>query len=94
MARHTEGSILRLGAVSLVLLLLVGAAAFNLQKFPGFKGTDYHVQLTDASGLHKGNMVQVAGIRVGHPLEAVEAVAAGGALEGIDRHGGNRRYGP
>ena len=41
------------------------AAAFNLQKFPGFKGTDYHVQLTDASGLHKGNMVQVAGIRVG-----------------------------
>ena len=34
MARHTEGSILRLGAVSLVLLLLVGAAAFNLQKFP------------------------------------------------------------
>ena len=46
-------------------LLLVGAAAFNLQKFPGFKGTDYHVQLTDASGLHKGNMVQVAGIRVG-----------------------------
>ena len=65
MARHTEGSILRLGAISLVLLLLVGAAAFNLQKFPGFKGTDYHVQLSDASGLHKGNMVQVAGIRVG-----------------------------
>ena len=65
MARHTEGSILRLGAISLVILLLVGAAAFNLQKFPGFKGTDYHVQLSDASGLHKGNMVQVAGIRVG-----------------------------
>ena len=65
MARHTEGSILRLGAVSLVGLLVIGAAAFNLQKFPGFKGTDYHVQLADASGLHKGNMVQVAGIRVG-----------------------------
>src|SRR3954452_22801868 len=65
MARHTEGSILRLGTVSLVVLLVVGAAAFNLQKFPGFKGTDYHVQLTDASGLHKGNMVQIAGIRVG-----------------------------
>ena len=41
------------------------AAAFNLQKFPGFKGTGYHVQLTDASGLHKGNMVQIAGVRVG-----------------------------
>ena len=65
MARHTEGSILRLGTISLVVLLVVRAAAFNLQKFPGFKGTDYHVQLTDASGLHKGNMVQIAGIRVG-----------------------------
>ena len=65
MARHTQGSILRLGAVSLVVLLVVMAAAFNLQKFPGFKGTDYHVQLADASGLHKGNMVQIAGIRVG-----------------------------
>ena len=41
------------------------AAAFNLQKFPGFSGTDYHAEFTDASGLHKGNMVQVAGIRVG-----------------------------
>jgi phospholipid/cholesterol/gamma-HCH transport system substrate-binding protein len=48
-----------------VVLLVVGAAAFNLQKFPGFKGTDYHVQLADASGLHKGNMVQIAGVRVG-----------------------------
>jgi phospholipid/cholesterol/gamma-HCH transport system substrate-binding protein len=65
MARHTQGSILRLGTVSLVVLLVVMAAAFNLQKFPGFKGTDYHVQLADASGLHKGNMVQIAGIRVG-----------------------------
>jgi phospholipid/cholesterol/gamma-HCH transport system substrate-binding protein len=65
MARHTQGSILRMGSISLVLLFVVMAAAFNLQKFPGFKGTDYHVQLTDASGLHKGNMVQVAGIRVG-----------------------------
>jgi phospholipid/cholesterol/gamma-HCH transport system substrate-binding protein len=54
-----------MGAVSLVVLLFVMAAAFNLQKFPGFRGTDYHVQLTDASGLHKGNMVQIAGIRVG-----------------------------
>jgi phospholipid/cholesterol/gamma-HCH transport system substrate-binding protein len=65
MARHTEASILRLGTVSLVVLLVVGAAAFNLQKFPGFAGTGYHVQLADASGLHKGNMVQIAGVRVG-----------------------------
>jgi len=65
MARHSQASILRLGTISLVVLLVVMAAAFNLQKFPGFRGTSYHVQLTDASGLHKGNMVQVAGIRVG-----------------------------
>jgi phospholipid/cholesterol/gamma-HCH transport system substrate-binding protein len=64
-ARHTEGSILRLGAVSLVVLLVVMAAAFNLQKFPGFRGTGYHVDLSDASGLHAGNMVQIAGVRVG-----------------------------
>jgi phospholipid/cholesterol/gamma-HCH transport system substrate-binding protein len=65
MARHSENSILRLGTVSLVVLLVVMAAAFNLQKFPGFKGTSYHVQLADASGLHRGNMVQIAGVRVG-----------------------------
>jgi phospholipid/cholesterol/gamma-HCH transport system substrate-binding protein len=65
MARHSENSILRLGTVSLVVLLVVMAAAFNLQKFPGFSGTGYHVQLADASGLHKGNMVQIAGVRVG-----------------------------
>ena len=65
MARHTQGSILRLGSVSLVVLLVVMAAAFNLQKFPGFRGTSYHVDLSDASGLHTGNMVQIAGVRVG-----------------------------
>src|ERR1700759_3456288 len=65
MARHSEGSILRLGTISLVVLLVVMAAAFNLQKFPGFKGTGYHVQLADASGLHTGDMVQIAGVRVG-----------------------------
>ena len=55
------------------MLLVVMAAAFNLQKFPGFKGTDYHVQLADASGLHKGNMVQVAGIRVGRVARSTSA---------------------
>jgi phospholipid/cholesterol/gamma-HCH transport system substrate-binding protein len=65
MARRTDAKILRLGVISLVTLLLLGAAAFNLQKFPGFKGEHFHAQLTDASGLHKGNMVQVAGVKVG-----------------------------
>ena len=65
MARRSDAKILRMGAISLAVLLVAGAAAFNLQKFPGFKGTGYHVQLSDASGLHKGNMVQIAGVRVG-----------------------------
>src|ERR1700761_1564678 len=65
MARHSDASILRLGSISLVVLLVVMAAAFNLQKFPGFRGSGYHVQLSDASGLHTGDMVQIAGVRVG-----------------------------
>ena len=65
MARRTDAKILRMGAISLVLLLLVMAASFNLQKFPGFRGTTYHAELTDASGLRTGSEVQVAGIRVG-----------------------------
>ncbi len=65
MARRNDPTILRMGAISMVTLLLIMAAAFNLQKFPGFKGTGFHAQLSDASGLHKGNMVQVAGVRVG-----------------------------
>ncbi len=65
MARRSDAKILRMGAISLVLLLLVMAASFNLQKFPGFRGTSYHAELTDASGLRVGSEVQVAGIRVG-----------------------------
>lgn len=65
MARRSEASLMRLGAISLVVLVVVMAAAFNLQKFPGFRGVTYHAQFTDASGLHVGNIVQIAGIRVG-----------------------------
>lgn len=65
MARRSDSKVLRLGAITLVTLMVIMAAAFNLQKFPGFKGVNYHAQLKDASGLHKGNMVQVAGVQVG-----------------------------
>jgi phospholipid/cholesterol/gamma-HCH transport system substrate-binding protein len=54
-----------MGAVALALLLFVMVASFNLQKFPGFRGTTYHAELSDASGLRVGSEVQVAGIRVG-----------------------------
>jgi phospholipid/cholesterol/gamma-HCH transport system substrate-binding protein len=65
MAHRSDAKVLRMGAISLVLLLLVMAASFNLQRFPGFRGTTYHAELTDASGLRTGSEVQVAGIRVG-----------------------------
>jgi phospholipid/cholesterol/gamma-HCH transport system substrate-binding protein len=63
--RYTESQILRLGAITLVVMLLVMAAAFNLNKFPGFGGDSYQAYFSDASGLHKGNMVQVGGMRAG-----------------------------
>lgn len=65
MKSYSDGQILRLGAMSLVVMLVIMAAAFNLSKFPGFGGTSYVAEFTDASGLHRGNMVQVGGIRVG-----------------------------
>jgi len=65
MSRPSEARTLRWGAITLVVMLLVMAAAFNLSQFPGFKGASYRAEFSDASGLHKGNMVQVGGIRVG-----------------------------
>jgi len=63
--RYTDSQVLRLGAITLVVMLLIMAASFNLGKFPGFGGDTYQAYFRDASGLHKGNMVQVGGIRVG-----------------------------
>ena len=65
MRRYTEAQILRLGAITVVVMLLVMAASFNLSKFPGLSGGTYRAEFTDASGLHAGNMVQVGGIRSG-----------------------------
>ena len=65
MTRRSDFKLMRMGAISLVVLLLVLAASFNLQKLPGFRGTSFHAELKDASGLRVGSEVQVAGIRVG-----------------------------
>jgi len=65
MTRRSDFRIMQIGAIALVMLLLVLAASFNLQRLPGFRGTVYHAELTDASGLRTGAEVQVAGIRVG-----------------------------
>lgn len=61
----SDARVLRLGVITLVVLALISAATFNLSKFPGFRGTTYYAQFSDASGLHKGNVVQVGGIRAG-----------------------------
>jgi phospholipid/cholesterol/gamma-HCH transport system substrate-binding protein len=65
MARRSDSQILRLGAVSIAILLLVMVASFNIQRLPWFKGTTFHAELKDASGLRTGAEVQVAGVRVG-----------------------------
>ncbi len=49
----------------MVVMVLLLVATFNLSKFPGFGGTTYTAEFSDASGIHRGNMVQVGGIRVG-----------------------------
>ena len=71
MARHSDRSILRLGTIAIAVLLLVMAASFNLQKFPGFRGTGYHADFTDANGLARGDMVQIGGVRVGR-VDSIE----------------------
>ena len=65
MRRYSDFQVMRLGAITIVIMLVIMAATFNLSKFPGFRGTSYTAEFADASGLHKGNMVQVGGIRVG-----------------------------
>lgn len=65
MGGYSDRQVLRAGAISLIVALLLVAGTFNLGKFPGLAGTDYRAEFSDASGLRKGNMVQVAGMRVG-----------------------------
>jgi phospholipid/cholesterol/gamma-HCH transport system substrate-binding protein len=69
MRTYSDARILRLGAITVVVMLVIMAAAFNLSQFPGFKGTSYRAEFTDASGLRAGNIVQVGGIRVGRVQE-------------------------
>ena len=71
MRRYSDGAILRLGAMTMVLLVLIVAAAFNLSKFPGFGGDMYRGEFSDASGMRRGDMVQVAGTRVGR-VDSIE----------------------
>jgi phospholipid/cholesterol/gamma-HCH transport system substrate-binding protein len=67
--RYPEARVMRAGAVTLVLAVLIMAATFNLGKFPGFGGTSYEAEFSDASGIRRGNIVQIGGIRVGRVQE-------------------------
>ena len=65
MATASDARVLRLGVITLVVMAVISAATFNLSKFPGFRGTTYYAEFSDASGIHRGNIVQVGGIRSG-----------------------------
>ena len=65
MRGYSDARLARIGAISLLVAFVAMAAAINLQKLPGMRGTEYQAKFTDASGLHEGNMVQIAGIRAG-----------------------------
>lgn len=71
MRRSSDARILRLGLTTLVVMALIVAATFNLSKFPGFGGSSYRAEFTDASGIRSGNIVQVGGIRAGR-VQSVE----------------------
>jgi len=65
MAFRSESHYVRMGALALALLFVIMFASFNLQRVPGFRGTYYRAEFTDAAGLRTGSEVQVSGIRVG-----------------------------
>ncbi len=61
----TDARVLRWGVITIALMVIILAATFNLSRFPGFGGNSYLAEFSDASGIHRGNVVQVGGIRVG-----------------------------
>lgn len=71
MGRYSDAQILRLGAITVVIMLLVMASAFNLSKLPMLQGETYYAILSGASGLEEGAMVQIAGIRSGE-VQSIE----------------------
>ena len=70
MRGSSDARIIRLGATTIVVAMLIVVASFNLSKFPGFGGEKYTAVFSDASGIHRGNIVQVGGIRVGRVASA------------------------
>ncbi|UDY22305.1 MCE family protein [Nocardioides sp. Kera G14] len=80
MAAHTPRQLRRVGVITALVLAVLLIAAFNLQHLPGMRGTTYHAEFSDSSGLHVGARVEVAGIRVGR----VDHIAIDGAHVRVD----------
>jgi phospholipid/cholesterol/gamma-HCH transport system substrate-binding protein len=54
-----------LGVVGTLVLLLVAAGVFFYQDLPGFGGTTYQAEFSEAAGLRPDDEVRVAGVKVG-----------------------------
>jgi phospholipid/cholesterol/gamma-HCH transport system substrate-binding protein len=88
MTRYDPARQTRAGLILIGLLGFAMVAAFNLQKFPMVRGTPFHAEFSDASGIHPGARVEIAGTRVGR----VNAVRIEGTkvLVDFDVKGGHR----
>jgi phospholipid/cholesterol/gamma-HCH transport system substrate-binding protein len=68
-----------IGAIGLVLIVVLLWAAFNASKLPLIGGgTSYSAYFTEAAGLHSGDEVRIAGVKVGS-VDSVSLSYAGGA---------------
>jgi phospholipid/cholesterol/gamma-HCH transport system substrate-binding protein len=90
--RGNDARTMRLGVITLVLMAVISAATFNLNKFPGFRGTTYYAEFSDASGIHKGNIVQVGGIRVGRVTDVT--LDTDRVIVKFEIDGGDTDFGP
>ena len=73
MRRYTEAQLLRLGAITVLVMLVVMAAAFNLNKFPGFGGDTYLPEwregLTRLMAMDWDRMIPGHGARLGNKAD-------------------------
>lgn len=56
----------KIGIIGTIILIAITVLAFNYGSLPMINGgKKYHAQFADASGLHTGDAVQIAGVEVG-----------------------------
>ena len=52
MRGRSDAQLARIGVISVVVALLAMAAVMNIQKFPGFRGTSFQAEFSDARRQH------------------------------------------